>query len=140
LSNNYISNGNTWGSAISISSSGLIKNNIFNGTAYCTGMVCENNIGGISGSNNIVRNNVALSDMNTLFMLTGNEDAKYILKEGSPAKGAGVNGVDCGIFGGDEPYVLSGIPPIPTIYEAIVPSTATSNGGLPVKIKAKTNK
>jgi hypothetical protein len=31
----------------------------------------------------------------------------------SPGLGAGFGGTDCGIFGGAEPYVLSGIPPIP---------------------------
>ncbi|KAF0151706.1 MAG: hypothetical protein FD143_1658 [Ignavibacteria bacterium] len=44
------------------------------------------------------------------------------------------------LAGGDEPYILSGIPPIPTIYEAVVPSTVTNKDGLPIKIKARTNK
>ena len=38
------------------------------------------------------------------------DDAKWKLKAGSPAIGAGVSGVDCGVFGGVTPYVLSGVP------------------------------
>ncbi len=146
--NNNIIVGNT---SLNIGTNGLIKNNVmdFSPGSFSTvivGMIFENNIlisGSFSGSNNIIRNNIGYNtqaDSSLLFTLTGNEDAKYILKNGSPAKGAGVNGIDAGIFGGDEPYVLSGIPPIPTIYEATVSSTATNKDGLSVKIKAKTNK
>lgn len=67
-------------------------------------------------------------------------DGSLKLKDDSPAKEAGLNGEDCGMYGGDDPYVLSGIPSIPTIYEAIVPTVGSQTGGLPVKIKAKTNK
>lgn len=127
--------------ALYISSSGLIKNNVISGYHQIWGMVVENNIfevGIYYLIDCINRNNIG-GDMNTVFTYTGNEDAKYILKDGSPAKGAGANGVDCGMFGGDEPYILSGIPPIPMIYEAIVPSTVTNKDGLSVKIKVKTN-
>jgi hypothetical protein len=44
-------------------------------------------------------------------------DGKFKLKPGSPAIGAGIGGVDLGIFGGPNPYRLSGIPSIPTIYK-----------------------
>jgi len=70
--------------------------------------------------------------------ITGNStDGQYQLKEGSPAIGAGLNGVDCGMFGGANPYVLSGLPPIPAIYEADIATTGSIDDGLPVKIKVK---
>lgn len=50
----------------------------------------------------------------------------------SPAIGAGnINGttVDCGAFGGPAPYVLSGMPGIPSIYSLTVP--AQVNNGTP---------
>jgi len=67
-------------------------------------------------------------------------DGQYQLKAKSVAKGAGKNGTDMGIFGGDNPYVLSGIPFVPNIYELKTPGTGTTGGGLEVHIKAKVNK
>lgn len=64
-------------------------------------------------------------------------DGKWQLKEGSPAIGAGENGADCGAFGGTSPYVLSGLPAVPHIYEAIVPTSGSAASGLPVTIKVK---
>jgi len=86
--------------------------------------------------NCIFDENLELSD---LFVgITGNSnDGQYQLKEGSPAIGAGLNGADCGAFGGANPYVLSGMPPIPAIYEADIATTGSIDDGLPVKIKVK---
>ncbi len=64
-------------------------------------------------------------------------DGKWHLKEGSPAIGAGENGTDCGVFGGTSPYILSGLPAVPHIYEAIVPTSGSAASGLPVTIKVK---
>jgi hypothetical protein len=67
-------------------------------------------------------------------------DKGYFLKPNSPARNAGVNGGDCGAFGtdtGGQPYVISGMPPIPAIFEV-----STQNYGeetIPVNIKAKSN-
>ena len=59
-------------------------------------------------------------------------DGKYVLKPGSVAANAGdINGtkVDIGAFGGPAPYILSGMPPIPSIYELSVPIQI--NAGVP---------
>ena len=64
-------------------------------------------------------------------------DGKWQLKEESPAIGAGENGTDCGAFGGTSSYVLSGLPAVPHIYEAIVPTSGSAASGLPVTIKVK---
>lgn len=145
IKNNFISGSNVLylgPIALSLSSSGIITNNVINGYEDIIGAIIENNIfiDGISRFLDCIERNNITGDKISIFNLTGNEDAKYILKEGSPAIGAGANGVDCGMFGRDEPYILSGIPPIPNIYEAIVPSTVTNKDGLPVQIKARANK
>ena len=64
-------------------------------------------------------------------------DGKWDLKAGSPALDAGSGAEDCGAFGGATPYVLSGVPNLPHIYEADVPASATSETGLQVSIKVK---
>jgi hypothetical protein len=76
-------------------------------------------------------------DMTTVFVGTGTTDGQWQLKEGSPAIGAGVDGVDCGPFGGDTPYVLSGLPPIPAIYQFKAPAIGSKVSGLPVTVKVK---
>lgn len=85
--------------------------------------------------------NLANVDMNAVFADFDNKnvDNDFMLKEGSPAKGAGENSTDCGVFGGDQPYVLSGIPGVPHIYEAIIPTSASGDSGLKVYLKIKTN-
>lgn len=69
-------------------------------------------------------------------------DGRYRLKAGSPALGAGQLGgaaVDCGAFGGPAPYVLSGMPPVPSIYSLTVPaSVPAGTTSLPVSISATT--
>ncbi|PVD53088.1 hypothetical protein DC498_06910 [Terrimonas sp.] len=69
-------------------------------------------------------------DMSNVFVgSTGNStDGQWQLKAGSPAIGAGAGGTDCGMFGGTNPYRLSGIPSIPVFYKLTAPSrTATTN-------------
>lgn len=85
--------------------------------------------------------NVANVDMSAVFtdFANKNVDNDFTLKEGSPAEGAGENGTDCGAFGGDQPYVLSGIPGVPHIYDAIIPTSASGDSGLKVYLKIKTN-
>lgn len=59
-------------------------------------------------------------------------DARWALKDGSPAKAAGTGGTDCGIFGGNNPYKLSGIPKIPSFYK--LSSTSNTTGSNPYTI------
>jgi hypothetical protein len=138
----------------------IIENNVINGNINFNNnseSEFKNNIvvdGSVNIGNNIAKNNVCNAgqlsatdnktniDMTTVFVWysTTSPDGYYQLKDNSPAKGYGWNGVDCGAFGGADSYVLSGIPSIPTIYEADIPITGSNKDGLPVKIKAKTNK
>ncbi|MCO5229889.1 MAG: hypothetical protein M9958_01905 [Chitinophagales bacterium] len=67
-------------------------------------------------------------------------DSRYVLTSGSPAIGAGVGGIDVGVFAGTNSYVLSGIPFIPNIYGLEVPDIGTTGSGLKIRVKAQTNK
>ncbi|MEO6831367.1 MAG: hypothetical protein ABI378_03795, partial [Chitinophagaceae bacterium] len=63
-------------------------------------------------------------------------DGQFQLLSSSPAIGAGfLNSVtvDCGAFGGAAPYVLSGMPDIPSIYSLTVPKQL-SNGTINMSI------
>jgi len=141
-----------------------VKNNIFIG--WYSGFVgvnsvVQNNIvgGGITSTvynNNLVENNIIVAgaqmpetgsnnigdvDFADVFIdyPSGDNtspDAMYQLKEGSVAIGHGIDGGDCGVFGGDFPYVLSGLPSIPRFYEANI-STLGNSDGLRVSFKAK---
>ncbi|MBW6513946.1 MAG: hypothetical protein K0B87_04220 [Candidatus Syntrophosphaera sp.] len=71
-----------------------------------------------------------------VFAGTGTTDGQWQLGAGSVAIGYGVNGVDCGIYGGQTPYKLSGIPAIPTIYEFYAPSTGFN---IPIQLRARSN-
>lgn len=76
-----------------------------------------------------------------------NADGRAILAPGSPAANYGRKApyasnspvTDAGVFGGDQPYVLSGIPVGPQIYSMSVPPLAAANSVIPVTVKAKTN-
>lgn len=72
-----------------------------------------------------------------IFVMAGNEEEQYMLKEGSVAKGAGNDGTDCGAYGGLRPYVKGGYPQfIPVIYDVDIPTNPT-DGKLPVKFKIR---
>jgi hypothetical protein len=113
-----------------ITTSAYVANNIFLAGTNITGSIVKYNLSVNNdlpaGLNNQV--NVPLAN---IFVGTGSDDGKYQLKAGSPAIGAGepINGVtpDCGAFGTADPYRLSGIAPIPTIYSLTVPATVPSS-------------
>lgn len=113
-----------------------ITNNIFTaGTFSVSNCVVKYNV---STQNNmpdpVLNNNKVNQPAASLFAGGSSTDGQYQLSATSPALAAGepVNGVtpDAGAFGTADPYRLSGIPPIPTIYSlsvpASIPATATS--------------
>jgi hypothetical protein len=123
----------------------IIKNNICIDGQWQTVFAGNNNT--ISNNISVVTNGLPAGNgnqngvsMESIFVgTTGNStDGQYQLKTDSPAKGTGLNGEDCGIFGGASPYHLSGLPKIPSIY--LLSAPATSNGNtLSVTISVKTN-
>jgi len=66
-------------------------------------------------------------------------DGKWMLATDSPAKGAGVEGADVGAFGGNTPFILSGIPAAPVIMDMSTSGGGTNSIPLKVKITAKGN-
>lgn len=72
-----------------------------------------------------------------VFVGVGSNDAKWKLSVNSPAKGAGIDGVDLGAFGGPDPYVLSGLPGLPRITRLSVPAVATSGVGFTFEVEAQ---
>lgn len=142
--------------------SGTMANNIIVSSALqISNFIIKNNIcidgqwqAVFSGNNNTISNNISCAtgglpagngnqsgvSLSTLFVGTSgtSTDGQWQLKTGSPAIGTGLNGEDCGIFGGAAPYHLSGIPKAPSIY--LLSAPATSNGNtLSVTISVKTN-
>jgi len=124
ITNGLIRN-NVFAIPLTVSNS-YISNNIFLSTLNQTSCTVKYNI---SNQNNLPtgnNNQVNVSEP-SIFLGTGSNDGRYQLRAGSPAIAAGepINGVtpDIGAFGTDDPYRLSGIPPIPTIYQLTVPSS-----------------
>jgi hypothetical protein len=80
--------------------------------------------------------------METVFVGTGSPDAQWQLKAGSPAIGTGFGStpqdpVDAGMFWGDKPYKLSGIPGMPVIYEINVQAVGSNSDPIKVTLKVK---
>jgi hypothetical protein len=95
-----------------------IKNNLFSLNQALPG----------TATNNLV--NVNINDV-YVGGTTGSLDSRFLLKPGSPAIGAGLTvgavvSPDCGAFGATDPYKLSGIPNIPSIYSLTVPTSIPS--------------
>jgi len=113
-----------------------VSNNILSSTSITfTNCLVKYNISTLNNLPDPVANNNKVSQNGALFFVGGaSADGQFQLGATSPALAAGepINGVtpDAGAFGTADPYRLSGIPPIPTIYSlnvpATVPSTATT--------------
>ena len=143
-STNGLIRNNTFITGVTTSNS-YISNNIFatNSTLSFTNCTIKNNLS--------VGNNLPAADNNqvnipyaSLFVGSGSTDGQYILAAGSPALGAGetINGVtpDAGAFGTADPYRLSGIPPIPTIYSLTVPPSIPSSAtSMTVSFSSRSN-
>lgn len=100
------------------------------------------NIGGSPNQFGTANNNIVITDFTTLFVdpATNTTDGDYQLKPNSPGSGNGSDGTDRGAFGGlsvTSRYTLSGLAPIPVIYE-INSSGVAGPAGMSVTIKAKT--
>jgi hypothetical protein len=64
-------------------------------------------------------------------------DGRWKLSQNSPAKNAGVNGEDCGAFGGLEPYIENGLPAGPIITDVTAPAGAAAGQSITIQVKAK---
>lgn len=144
--NGYISTGanfsgffvnNIFNYPVSIYNSTLVNNIAFS-TVTLYNCISNYNIGNSTQFGNQNGNQQNISPSALFVGLSGNStDGQWALKVGSPAIGAGEGGTDCGIFGGESPYKLSGMPPIPAIYDLNAQSLPSNT--LNVNLKAKSH-
>ncbi|MDN4165297.1 T9SS type A sorting domain-containing protein [Cytophagales bacterium LB-30] len=78
--------------------------------------VVAGDISGLGGTFTNNQTNIDLSSVLVSNLFDNPVDSAFVLAASSPALGAGENGFDAGAFSGNDPYVLSGLPPIPAIY------------------------
>lgn len=132
----------------------LVENNIINGdtTNIAATNVFKNNILNGSDTSPNRNGNFYVSDFTSIFVdwddlyhppSPGDEDESGTdgdakLKAGSPAIGKGVGGVDLGVFSGANPYILSGMPDVPSVYQFAMPATIT-NSSTPVTVSIKSH-
>lgn len=115
-----------------------LVNNIALSTMTLSNCISTYNIGNSTQFGNLNGNQQNVPQADIFVGLTGNStDGQWQLKVGSPAIGAGESGTDIGMFGGDTPYKLSGLPPIPAIYSLDAQSLPTNT--LNVNLKAKSH-
>jgi hypothetical protein len=124
---------------ISITSSSFGNNILRNGNASFVNCNPYNSIGNALqfGTDNGNQSSVVMTNV---FVSSGTSDGQFKLASSSPAKGAGLGGIDCGMFGGNDPYILSGIPDIPVITSLVVPGRANPANGLNVILNIRSNK
>lgn len=113
----------------------IVKSGVIHECNTCLNTNISNNIA--SGTVPEIYNNQGGIDMSTVF--DGNTN--YLIDDPSnPAIGSGLNGEDLGMYGGNDPYIDSGIPDHPEIYYLSSPAIQTQDGGgLPVEVKVRTN-
>ncbi|MBN2698492.1 MAG: hypothetical protein JXR52_06670 [Bacteroidales bacterium] len=163
IANNYISNSvslnNSSNAIITNNVVGLVLDNVYNSeiknniilsqqysdpvsAGNSSNSIAFNLLPGNLPAGNLGPGNIGNVNMSTVFAGYPEQgghtsDSRFQLKPDGPAVGAGEGGTDCGMFGGSLPYVLSGLPAVPRIYEAVVPTAGSAVSGLPVIIKAR---
>jgi hypothetical protein len=122
-------------------------NNLFLGSSVPTSnAIYRNNFFSSSLSPNLVGSgNVGSVNFSTVMpayqSLPASPDGRYQLSTGvsplpaNPALNAGTDGTHIGPFGGPNPYVLSGVPPLPTIDEISAPQFAAPGSSLTIRVK-----
>ncbi len=147
FANNYIGNYTN-----PVLNSFIIRNNIFynvypaaNSNSFAYNLFSGNFSGNVSGTGNVFNVNLA----NTFVNWNSGSitvDTQLVLKPSSPALGAGKNNAnnatDCGIFGGEagEEYIISGIPPVPSIYQLTAPSQTATGSTYNITVGIRSNK
>ncbi len=141
IQNNIIRRGK-----ITVYNSSITNNIMINGTFTGTGNLTSNNVANASqfGTENSNKANV---DMKQVFLGTGADisyDGQWKLAGGSVAIGAGYGStaqkpVDAGMFSGQTPYVLSGMPAVPSIYYFENKPVGSNADPITVTIKVKSN-
>lgn len=104
--------------------SGVIENNLFFNSQLGT----DNGNQGFSDNTNVFGDRSGRSF-----------DQQWELADDSAFKNSGTDGTDPGPFGGSNPYILSGVPPLPIIYEINTAGFGNQETGLPVEIRVRSS-
>jgi hypothetical protein len=167
---NSIFRGNSINVSVATGTNNIVRNNSFfnsGGTMAFSNCYVANNIFGYFGTttfiNCTVKNNLFTQtagvqpvpgtatgnvfgvNMATVYVGTGSYDARLQIQPGSAADDAGVTvgavvNPDCGAFGGTDPYKLSGIPNVPSIYNLTAPnSIPVGTNSMNVTISTRNN-
>ncbi|MEE9465196.1 MAG: hypothetical protein V3W14_06460 [Candidatus Neomarinimicrobiota bacterium] len=126
-----------WGT-INVHNSVLNNNIMYSGTFYPSNNIYSYNLADGTQFGEVDGNQANVT-MAAVFVATGSTDGYWQLTGGSQASGAGFEGVDCGMYGGGTPYVLSGLMDAPSIWFLSATGPGTATGGLNVRIKAKSH-
>lgn len=129
--------------AIVAYNSSITNNIMYRGTYGGTGNLSSNNLSNGTQFGTTDGNQSGV-DMTNVFLGTGSYDNFFKLKTGSPALGAGYGStqqvpVDAGMYGGSTPYVLSGIPAIPSIYYFKNKPVGSNSDPIDVQVKVRSN-
>lgn len=145
---NWVVRNNTFFSA---SSSNTLANSVLENNFFFSGGTALN-LSNVTSSYNVSTSatfsggigNVNNYDYVTNSELTGagtgiSTDETYIIKAGSSLKTLGNGGIEVGAYGGSTPYIVSGIPAIPSIVNLINSGTGDNSNPLKVTISVKSN-
>lgn len=115
-----------------------INNNVFGSSNYTvvTGST-SNQI--ISGNGNLfsVSPTTNFTSFNGGNIYNNTNDANFQLKPTSPSLTNGVGGIQCGAFGGVNPYKLGGLQPAtPAIYQLVVPGTVGNSMNVTISTRS----
>ncbi len=119
----------------------LMPNNAIVNIVASAGVV-SHNIGTLAAQFGTTNNNLVVPAITSLFVSSPSRDASYQVAPASVAANSGADGADRGAFGGVSVtgrYTLSGLAPIPVLYEITTAGVADASG-LPVTISARTIK
>lgn len=108
-----------------------VKNNLFTTT--------EDAVIGETTGNTLANNIFSAVQANIFVVPTPSVDNQFQLADDSPAASKGINGENLGAYGGPAPYVLSGLPPVPAIYELNTSGVGNASTGLKVEIKVRSH-
>jgi hypothetical protein len=151
-SNNIIRNNSFFNSGGTMAFSNCyVANNIFGyfGTVSFINCTVKNNLFQQTSATQTVpgtaTGNVFNVNMATVYVGTGSYDDRYQIQNGSLADNTGVTvgsvvNPDCGAYGGTDPYKLSGIPNVPSIYGLTAPnSIPAGTNSMSVTISTRNN-
>lgn len=117
---------NSYSTMITSSSNNVFYNNVF-GQSSCSGGSCYNCLFNV--------------DFLPLFEDVGGTGFDYSydyrLTDTSEAKGVGLNGTDCGIYGGNNPFKPGAVPINPHIQMINIPSATDGQGRLNIQFKVR---